>query len=35
MGTTMTGDQPWHADLPRSTRGLTMAGIVIMATTVM
>src|SRR6185312_7251028 len=29
------GDQPWHADLPRSTRGATVAGIVIIAMTVM
>ncbi|MEO6382149.1 MAG: HlyD family type I secretion periplasmic adaptor subunit [Nitrobacter sp.] len=35
MSTTMIGDQPWHADLPRSTRGLTMAGIAVIATTVM
>jgi HlyD family secretion protein len=32
---TMTGDQPWHADLPRSTRGATLAGILIIATAVM
>jgi HlyD family secretion protein len=31
----MIGDRPWHADLPRSTRGLTMAGIAVIATTVM
>jgi HlyD family secretion protein len=35
MSTTMIGDQPWHADLPRSTRGLTIAGMVVMATTIM
>jgi HlyD family secretion protein len=31
----MTGDQPWHADLPRSTRGPTITGILIIATAVM
>jgi HlyD family secretion protein len=31
----MIGDQPWHIDLPRSTRGLTMAGMVVIAITVM
>ena len=35
MSATIIGDQPWHADLPRSTRGATVAGIVIIATTVM
>ncbi|GAB1716838.1 MAG: Type I secretion membrane fusion protein, HlyD [Nitrobacter sp.] len=35
MSTTMTGDQPWHVDLPRSTRGLTIAGILTIAMTVM
>ncbi|WP_438274208.1 HlyD family type I secretion periplasmic adaptor subunit [Nitrobacter sp.] len=35
MSTTMIGDQPWHIDLPRSTRGLTMAGMVVIAITVM
>ncbi|ABE63715.1 Type I secretion membrane fusion protein, HlyD [Nitrobacter hamburgensis X14] len=35
MSTTMTGDQPWHVDLPRSTRGHTIAGMVIIATTIM
>jgi HlyD family secretion protein len=35
MTTKMTGDQPWHADLPRSTRGATLAGIAIIATVVM
>ena len=35
MSTTMIGDQPWHVDLPRSTRGLTIAGMVVMATTIM
>ncbi|WP_439924647.1 HlyD family type I secretion periplasmic adaptor subunit [Nitrobacter sp. JJSN] len=35
MSTTMIGDQPWHADLPRSTRGLTVAGILVIAATVM
>jgi HlyD family secretion protein len=35
MSTTITGDQPWHVDLPRSTRGLTIAGILTIATTVM
>lgn len=35
MSTKMTGDQPWHADLPRSTRGATIAGIAIIATVVM
>jgi HlyD family type I secretion membrane fusion protein len=35
MSTTMIGDQPWHVDLPRSTRGLTIAGVVVMATTIM
>jgi HlyD family secretion protein len=35
MSTTTTGDQPWHVDLPRSTRGHTIAGMVIIATTIM
>ena len=35
MSAKVIGDQPWHADLPRSTRGATIAGIVIIATTVM
>ncbi|MEH6949993.1 HlyD family type I secretion periplasmic adaptor subunit [Nitrobacter sp. NHB1] len=35
MSTTMIGDQPWHVDLPRSTRGHTIAGVVIIATTIM
>ncbi|ABA04225.1 type I secretion membrane fusion protein, HlyD [Nitrobacter winogradskyi Nb-255] len=35
MSMTATGDQPWHVDLPRSTRGLTLAGVVIVAVTVL
>jgi HlyD family secretion protein len=35
MSMTTTGDQPWHVDLPRSTRGHTIAGMVIIATTIM
>ncbi len=31
----LAADQPWHATLPRSTRGPTVAGIVIMALSVM
>lgn len=27
--------QPWYADVPRNTRGMTIAGVVIVATTVM
>lgn len=35
MSAKVIGDQPWHADLPRSTRGATVAGIIVIATTVM
>lgn len=35
MSMTATGDQPWHVDLPRSTRGHTLAGIVIVVVTVL
>ena len=35
MSMTMTGDHPWHVDLPRSTRGLTIAGMAVIATTIM
>jgi HlyD family secretion protein len=31
----MIGDQPWHVDLPRSTRGLTITGMMVIAITVM
>ncbi|MGN6411610.1 MAG: HlyD family type I secretion periplasmic adaptor subunit [Nitrobacter sp.] len=35
MSMTMIGDHPWHVDLPRSTRGLTIAGMAVIATTIM
>lgn len=35
MSVTVISDQPWHADLPRSTRGPTIAGLAIIATVVM
>lgn len=35
MSMTTVGDQPWHIDLPRSTRGLTIAGMAVMAATIM